>query len=168
MKNARSVLSGAPFSAVLATLVIAFSLGCASETKQVKRAADERVAQQEPMNQPKQMMSKFHEMFTQAPGLTEKQRSQLREILVRTFVSAQKIKTDFTKTKGAMIEALVDPDMGPSDVEVYKNRLVELDRKRLDVMLGALDQSQRILGKNKETAEYYRQLFEKMQNEKSY
>lgn len=134
-------------------------IGCASETKTEKVELDKQVAAQPPVSAKGGVAGAAHMAFKDAPGLTDAQKIKLDEVLTSTFVESAKIKMEFGKTKGALFEAVVSPTGTKKQVDALKKRLVALDKKRLDIMLKSLDETEKIIGKNQKTAEYFQKIF---------
>jgi len=134
-------------------------VSCASEDKATTVEMDKKVAAQPVITDRAGMASTAHAAFKNAPGLTDAQKIKLDEVLTSTFIEAAKLRAEFGKTKGALFEALVSPTGTKKEVNVLKKRLVSLDQKRLDIMLKALEDTEKIIGKNPKTAEYFQRIF---------
>lgn len=146
----------------LVFLAVGVLVGCASEDKSTKTELDQKVAMQPAISEQGGVASAAHKAFMNAPGITEAQKIKLSEMLTSTFVEAAKIKMEFGKTKGALFEALVSPSSTKKEVDAFKKRLVDLDKKRLDIMIKSLEDTEKIIGKNQQTAEYFKRIFHEM------
>lgn len=105
-----------------------------------------------------------HDAFMNAPGLTDAQKIKLSEIMKATFGEAQKIKLEIANQKVDLFEVITNPAAQDSEVTKIKRKIVELDKKRLDLMFKSLDAVQKVVGKNPETGKYLRSIMkEKMQ-----
>ncbi len=144
---------------LIVTAVALGLMGCASETKTEKVELDKQVAAQPPASAKGGIAGTAHMAFKDAPGLTEAQKIKLDEVLTSTFVESAKLKMEFGKTKGALFEAVVSPTGTKKQVDSLKKRLIALDKKRLDIMLKSLDETEKIIGKNQKTAEYFQKIF---------
>lgn len=141
-------------------LLIAAVAGCTSAPKEetVEQKVDKQIQAEKPLNKPGDIAQKGHEAFLNAPGLTEAQKIKLNEIVSKTYADAILFKTELGKTKGALFEAMVSPTASPKEVNLLKKKVIDLDKKRLDLMLTAMDEVQKVIGRNKETAEYFRKI----------
>ena len=99
-----------------------------------------------------------HDAFMKAPGLTDAQKIKLGEIMKNTFNESQKIKLEIADQKVSLFEAITNPTAKSSDVTKIKNKITDLDKKRLALMFKSLDEVQKVIGKNPETGKYLRNI----------
>ncbi|GIL18160.1 MAG: hypothetical protein BroJett040_19110 [Oligoflexia bacterium] len=145
---------------VLALSACALMASCSSTQKEesVEQKVEKQIQAEKPLNKPGDIAQKGHEAFLNAPGLTEAQKIKLNEVVSKTYADAIVMKTELGKTKGALFEAMVSPVATQKEINILKKKVIDLDKKRLDLMLKSMDEAQKIIGRNKETAEYFRRI----------
>ena len=142
---------------VLALLGLA---ACAtSEQKKTEAKVDQAIQAEKPANQPGDIAARGEDAFMKAPGLTEAQRMKLMEIHSKAYAESTTIRTELGKTKSALFKTLIDPKSGNKEINILKKKIVALDKKRLDTMFKALDEAKKILGKNDQAENVYKEFY---------
>jgi hypothetical protein len=136
--------------------LILVAAGCASKTSSEKVVEKKIETTKAPG--PGDLASLGHDAFLNAPGLTEAQKIKLSQIMKDTYGEATKVKTEIGKAKLVLFETITSPDYRQKDVDVLKKKIVQLDKKRMDLMFASLDEVQKVIGRNPETAEYLRKI----------
>lgn len=104
------------------------------------------------------LASEGHQAFLNAPNLTEAQKIKLSEVMKTTYAEAIKIKEEIGKSKLVLFKTITSPDYKQKEVDVIKKKITKLDQKRLEIMFKSLDDVQKIIGRNPETAEYLQRI----------
>lgn len=130
--------------------------GCTGADKKV----EQRVAQETPTRSPGELMTRGFETWSSSANLDIDQKSKLWTVHSTTARDAFRIRDEITKTKSALFKELAKGEYDPKMVDGLKNKIVKLDHERLDVMFKALSSVEKILGKGRESQEYYRYLEE--------
>ncbi|MGE0762480.1 MAG: hypothetical protein AB7N80_04305 [Bdellovibrionales bacterium] len=120
--------------------------GCATQDE--KRDVEKKVQAETPVAQDESFANRGANIFLKAQNLSEEQREQLMLIHTSTFEKTARLRDEITKTKSALFKTVVNPKASPKEISMMKNRIVKLDRERLDVMLSAFDEVQKVMGRN--------------------
>ncbi len=116
------------------------------------KAVDERVDAQlkaEPNLPPGQTISSAtREVIANSPQITEKQRSELLSIHREMASDVTAIRNQMAKLQVILFKAVLDPDSEAASINNIRRRLLDLDRKRTNRILSALDQAQDVIGPN--------------------
>jgi len=99
-----------------------------------------------------------HDAFMKAPGLTSDQREKLSQILNSTMNQAGKIRMEIAAQKIDFFAALTEGNSNPAKIKQIKKKIMDLDSERLNIMFKAMDEVQKVLGKNPEAGKYLRDL----------
>ena len=123
-------------------------------------ALDKRIKAQPQTNSPEEILNRAADRFSNSPDLNQKQKDKLKLIYLSVYHSAKGVGGEIGKAKSLLFETLAKKDYKAKEVEDLKNRIVELDKKRLDLMFEALDDVQAIVGHGKDRHELYKHLFD--------
>jgi hypothetical protein len=97
-----------------------------------------------------------HEAFLEAPGLSSVEKDKLKDVHEKTLKQEEKIAKQMDRHKVALFEALSDPDVKKGEVRLLKRRMIDLERKKLDLTFKSLEEVAGVVGKNPEAMSYYR------------
>lgn len=140
-------------------LIIAsiLSLTACSSAKKVNDAELATQAKlQEPADTPDQIMHRAAMAFSNAEGLTAQQKWLLSDIYARVYTESMNIRREMGQNKSLLFMTLAKVDYKKSDITALKNKIIELDQKRLKIMFNALDEVQRIVGHGIEAEKIYK------------
>lgn len=118
---------------------------CASQEE--KMDAEQRIESETPVARDESFANRGANMFMDAKGISEAQRQELLKIHVNTYEKSANLRDEITKTKTALFRSLMDPAVSQREINVMKNKVVSLDKERLDVMLDAFDKVQKVVGR---------------------
>lgn len=107
-----------------------------------------------------QILSQAEQIFSKSKDLTNEQKQKLKVVYTRTYDSAQSIQQEIRESKSQLFKTLATKDYRAKDVEDLKERLVALDKNRIDLMFDALDQVQLIVGNGTHREELYKHIFD--------
>ena len=119
--------------------------GCA--TKEEKQEVNQRIQAEDPVAADESFANRGANLFVDAKGVTDEQRQKLLQVHTTTYQKAGFLRDEITKTKSALFKSLLDPAVSKKEINLMKKRVVSLDRQRLDVMLGAFDEVQKVVGR---------------------
>lgn len=117
---------------------------------------DQRIAAEPPANSPEEIADRGAFDFVSAPGLSSEQKQKIMVIYSRTYQEAMAIRSEIGKAKSLLFKTVATKAFASGDVERLKARIVELDKKRLDVMFKALEDVQKVIGTGKDKEEIYK------------
>ncbi len=143
----------------LVVAVLALS-GCASRQARIDHSVDQIVAEETPTSQPGELALRGFEAWASSAEIDLDQKSQIWAIQAATARDAVRIRNEITMTKSALFKELAKGDFNLKLVDGFKDKIVKLDRERLDLMFAALDKVEDALGKGPKAREYYRYLDE--------
>lgn len=143
---------------MIAMLGLSFGLvsACASQSPLEKKVEAE-VAQQAPVAPGPAMAEASKEILFEADTLNAQQKDRLRQLQAKSAKESADMRKEISKNQLVLMKSLVDPKKKDAEIDVLKNRIVELERARTKHFLSTLDQARSILGrKNSEDERFYR------------
>lgn len=126
----------------LAALILG---ACASQEE--KRDAEQRIQAEQPVAPDESFANRGANLFVDAKGISEAQRQELLKIHTDTYQKSSTLRDEITKTKTALFRSILDPKVSEKEIGLMKNKIVKLDRERLDVMLSAFNDVQKVVGR---------------------
>ncbi len=96
--------------------------------------------------------------FFNSPDLNATQKEQLKAIYARTMGQARKLSAELAAIKSQMFQTLATKDYKSKQITELKMQIINIDKKRLDVMFEALSAVQGVVGYGEEKEKIYRQL----------
>jgi Spy/CpxP family protein refolding chaperone len=141
--------------------VSAFALiACAGQTSLEKehpeaaRAVKTRVKNTPPTAN---AMRTGSEAVFESTSLSETQKDRLKELYGDNSKEQDRINKDLGKNKAALMKLLVSADAKDTEIEILKNRILELEREKSSLFMSTLDQAEGILGrKDQQNERFYR------------
>lgn len=144
----------------LLLLTILLVTSCNSASKKQEAEVAQEVSQQQPANTPEQIADRASEAFSKAEGLTELQRQKLIAIYMDTYAQAMEIRTEMGKSKALLFMKAADVNYKSNEIEILKNKIVDLDQKRLNLMFKALTKVQNVVGYGKDREQIYKRFYD--------
>ncbi len=141
-------------------LTILLVTSCNSATKKQEAEIDQQVSQQQPANTPEQIADRASETFSRAEGLTEPQRQKLIMIYMHTYTQAMEIRNEMGKSKVLLFKKAADVNYKSNEIEILKKKIVDLDKKRLNLMFKALAEVQDVVGYGKDKEQIYKHFYD--------
>lgn len=136
--------------AALNILAVLASLGLAAcGTTSAEKKAETATQAEAPATGEGELAVRGANIIVNAPGLTTEQREQVMQVHTKTFEEATKLREELTQAKSALFKTLVSPASTKKEISALKNKVMTLDKQRLDLMMKAFDQVQKIVGKDK-------------------
>lgn len=140
---------------LLVTLLSALALaGCT--TTQTERQEQREIKAQAPADTPEEIAGRASKAFSDAPGLTEEQKAKLNTIYTQVYTESMQIRREMGQAKSLLFMTLAKPDYRASQITSLKNKIVKLDKQRLQIMFDALDDVQAVVGNGAEKENIYR------------
>lgn len=138
---------------VILSSLIAGLAGCSTYSKSEKASLEKNISAEAPVNNPQQMLERAAVTFSEIDGISNEDKSKLSEIYTRTYLDSMSIRKQIGQSKSLLFKTLAKKDYKDSDIKALKNKIVELDQKRLAIMFKALDDVQKIVGKGTPASE---------------
>lgn len=138
----------------LLVLVILSACGTTQEKKEVE--LNKQVKMQAPADTPNQIMERAAIAFASAEGLSAEQKMLLRDVYIRVYTESMRIRREIGQSKSLLFRTLAKVDYKAADIKSLKKKIVDLDQKRLDLMFGALDEVQAVVGKGVDASKIYK------------
>jgi hypothetical protein len=132
--------------ASLALFVATALTSCASAD--LDRKLDERLARSPDIRTRKDLDAKVTALLDKTPGLSPKQRSALNDLRASTQTKLRDLNQESLKLRGLLVDDLLARDSRAPEIETLKARLRKLSKERVDVLFGAVNGANEILGRN--------------------
>lgn len=143
---------------VVGSLFCLLQLGCASQATSSDKALDRQIEKQPEANNPQEILKRAAAAFSHAPGLSNDQKDKLADVYVKTYFEAMEIRKEIGKSKSLLFERVADSETDSRELEKLKQKIVDLDQRRLTVMFKALADVQAIVGYGADKKEIYKHL----------
>lgn len=141
------------------SLLLIFS-SCVSATKTESTVMDNQIKAQAPADSPDQIMARAALAFSNAEGLTAEQKLKLSAIYTRVYSEAMRIRREMGQSKSLLFMTLAKVNYKDSDIKNLKTKIVRLDQERLNLMFGALDDVQSVVGKGVQAEKIYKHFYD--------
>lgn len=92
------------------------------------------------------------------PDLSDAQRTKLDQIQNHAKIEGTRIRTELGQARSLLFKTISDPNAKRTEVNWAKNKIVKLERQRVDLMLNSVDQIEKVIGRkpsNQEMLERY-------------
>lgn len=143
----------------LSTAFVAISACATKETQQAEKNVEKSIQTEAPATQKGELATRGAVTFMNAPGLTDAQKSKLMDIHAKTYTESQKIGNELTQAKSALFKTLVSPKSTKKEIYILKRKIVDLDKKRLETMFKAIEEVEKVFGKNEQTESVYKEFY---------
>ncbi len=77
-----------------------------------------------------------------------------------TYSQAIEIRTEMGKSKALLFMKAADVNYKSNEIEILKNKIVDLDQKRLNLMFKALTKVQDVVGYGKDREQIYKRFYD--------
>ena len=121
--------------------------GCARKPTPLEQRVASEVAQETPVAPGAPMEEASKEILFEAESLTPRQRQRLEALHAKSMAEAKTLNEELSKNRIVLLKSLVNPAAKNAEIEVLKDRIVSLERKKTRQFLDSLDQANRILGR---------------------
>lgn len=135
------------FNSRITTNVLAAALllpGCA--TSGVQNRINEKLAREPEVTQPVVGADTAKVILAEA-GLSQDQRARLLALRDSTRKDLAPFRAEAAKLHSLLIREVITSDYDPIEVQAVKNRLRDLEVRRLNLMFNAIDRANEILGR---------------------
>lgn len=137
-------------------IALALGLGCSTAPTTETTPLAEKIANEPAPQGRGEIANRGAHAFLTSPSLTAEQKEKLLAIHGRVYEEVTAINTDLGKTKSLLFKTVSAADYDSKELRDLRERIVRLDRKRLDVMFKALEDVQEIVGYGKGTEDFYK------------
>ena len=121
---------------------------------------EEKIAAEPPAPDANAIALRAAEAFSNAEGLTPKQKQKLMEIYHHTYEEAIAIQTEIGKSKSLLFKLISSVSYDSDDVDRIRKKVVDLDQKRLALMFQALADVQTVVGYGKGKEDFYKHFYD--------
>jgi hypothetical protein len=144
----------------LLAAIISFSIfvlfACSHQTPLEKEVAAE-VAQEQALPAGAPMAKAGQAILFEAPNLSPQQKQRLKDLHLKSSRESEAIRKELSKNQLVLLKSLVNPKAKDEEIDVLKDRIVDLEKQRTKHFLSTLDKAKRILGrKNSDDERFYR------------
>lgn len=129
---------------------------CTSATKTETAAIDNQIKTQAPADSPDQIRERAALAFSNAEGLTAEQKLKISVIYSRVYAESMRIRREMGQSKSLLFMTLAKVNYKDTEIKTLKSKIVRLDQERLNLMFGALDDVQGVVGKGVQAEKIYR------------
>jgi len=137
------------------------AVGCATAPeKQEDKVLEARIKSEAPAPSPEAIAERGAQVFINAPNLSDEQKRKIMAIYIRTFNDAITIRNEIGQAKSLLFKLAAQSSFKSKEIESLKNRIVELDQKRLKIMFKALEDVQAIVGLGKDREEIWKHFYD--------
>lgn len=126
--------------------------------KTVSNRVEEAAGKESPTRNMGELAARGFETWSKGASLSADQKSKLFIVHTNTATEAFRIRDEISKTKSAMYKELARGQYNAKMVDGYKNKIIQLDHERLDIMIKALAKVEAALGRGEAAKEYYEYL----------
>lgn len=148
-------------SLLLTALALGAAVGCTTAAeKQDDKVMDAQVKSEAPAPSPEAIAERGAQTFINAPNLSDEQKRKIMAIYIRTFNDAISIRNEIGQSKSLLFKMAAQSGFKSKEIEALKNRIVELDQKRLKIMFKALEDVQAIVGLGKDKEEIWKHFYD--------
>ena len=132
------------FGVMAVGLVLLFS-GCAHTATEKK--LDQKLAEQSAVKSSSELGLEADQMINSAVGLTAEQRTQLVLLRETTRKEMDQLRDESLKLRVVLIKDVVSKQYESKEVSLIKKRIKKVENKRLQLIFGAIDKANKILGR---------------------
>jgi DNA primase len=130
---------------VTALAAVMFS-GCASY--QLKRKLDEKMALEPRTIQQSDVQSESEQLLKNTRGFSEKQKSELVSLRDSVRAEMKDLDQQSLKLRSILIQDIVAPAYNVGEVDLIRDRLHEIENRRLNAVFHAVRKAEAILGRD--------------------
>ena len=125
-------------------LLLTIAAACANAPS---KKLDEKVSEEKNVQQSADLDKEAGNIFKTAPGLTATQRAQLEQIRTDLVAKRDDLHKESLQLRSVLVKDIVSSTEHVEEIKIIKNRLREIEDKRLDVLFDSIDKMNHVLGK---------------------
>lgn len=129
---------------LIPALFLAALAGCSHSAV---RSVDEKIAA-EPSRSSAEIHATGVEAIENAPGLSQEQKSQIRQLFSDVSAESASIRAEMGKLKGVLFKEMLRPNSKMSEMRELRKRLLAVNNRKMVLMLEAMGKVERIVRKN--------------------
>lgn len=142
-----------PLLLCLCTFITIYSCANTNANKKI----DAEIKAETPIKTSSELTNESLAVINDSASLSDEQKYRLAELTTRVNSEMNKAREEEAKVKIVLFKTIVRPDATNKEITILKNRVIEIDRKKTDRMLSALEEAQKIMGRRDEQDEkFYR------------
>lgn len=135
-------------AALIAFVSILPGLAACTHSKAVSERVDARLEAEPELPAGTTASEASRNVIATAPQITEKQRTELLSVHSKMAADVSEIRAEMAKLQVVLFKTVLDPGAEDAAIRNIRRRLIDLDRRRTNRILAALDQAQQIIGQN--------------------
>lgn len=130
---------------LLASTMLALG-GCSHAV--LDQRINEKVAREPAINTRSELNAEVEKLIESTPGLSKEQKAGLLGLSTSTREQVNQILAASLKLRSVLVNDMIAKDYDEDEVEMIKDRLRDLEDKRVSVLFDAVDQANTILGRD--------------------
>ena len=130
---------------LLLPLVTLLPWGCSHS--EVDKKIDAEVQSQTQVHSIADTSTEFVKIINGSNSLSQTQKEQMLSLQQSVGGNLKQMREEEAKLKVVLFKSLVDPTVNGGEIARIKNRVLSLDHDKTNLMLNALDDAQKILGR---------------------
>ncbi len=125
-------------------MTLSFVVGCSSTSTQEQIAREKEVTESMPTRSV--MSQRVKSILRNSPNLNEDQRDKFLMLHSDVMSEVAIINDELRKSKVVMFNNMVADEYDAKKIRILRKSIVKLNKKKLNVMFDAMDESKKILG----------------------
>jgi len=113
---------------------------------ELRQRVDAKVAQEASVNTRSELHAETLQLIKTAPGVSDAQKAELLRISKTAQTQSDQLVENSRKLRSVLIQDMVSPKYDEDEVELIKDRLRDLEDKRVSVLFDAVEQANLVLG----------------------
>jgi hypothetical protein len=125
--------------------ILSLAIGACASKQDKKLTA--KVSEEKSIQSNAELTSQANDTIKNSPNLNDEQKSKLMALRAEMTTQSNALRDESFKLRSVLIKDLISKDEHVNEVKLIKARLRKIEDQRLDVLFGAIDQANIILGK---------------------
>ena len=118
---------------------------------EVEKQLDRKVAAETQVRTTQALEKETGLLVENAPGLTPVQRQKLLNLRDGTRTQMDRLQEDSLKLRAILIKDILSPQYNENEVDLVKNRIRSVEKKRLSLIINKIEKANEILGREAES-----------------
>ena len=129
----------------LVVMGAALSLGACAHT--ADRKLDEKISQERQVNSTSDLSQETGEVIDSASNLSDEQRTALKSLGASLRTQLASMRVESNRLRAVLVDDIVAQPYNRSEVALIKERISDVELRRVALVFGAVDQASTILGR---------------------
>lgn len=125
-----------------------FLVGCSSTSNETK--INERLNAETKVSDPSSLGMKAYEIIDLSPSMTVEQKEYLKTFMSQVYAENTKLTKDSFRLRSILIQLLTSEKRDAAEVKATKNKLISVEKKKLENTFQFLDKLEEYMGKDLE------------------